>query len=151
MAEEWAYEEASDEEKLQIAQRFLLASPPGQVHEVLRDVAKLVPAHVLPDAALKGRAARVQRQNCLPVDVPDADYKARSPLICSRHQEIEVLTTVLFDTVDLDLRGGEVDAAHYIDPIGNRILGFDHIKQQVVADDVAEIPEERISDFEKER
>ncbi|EGZ19395.1 hypothetical protein PHYSODRAFT_543033 [Phytophthora sojae] len=97
MAEEWAYEEASDEEKLQIAQRFLLASPPGQVHEVLRDVAKLVPAHIL---------------------------------ICEE---------------------GEVDAAHYIDPIGNRILGFDHIKQQVVADDVAEIPEERISDFEKER
>jgi hypothetical protein len=22
-----------------------------------------------------------------------------------------------------------VDAAHYVDPIGNRVLGFDHIKQ----------------------
>ncbi|KAG6615379.1 putative F-actin-capping protein subunit alpha [Phytophthora cinnamomi] len=97
MAEEWAYEEASDEEKLQIAQRFLLASPPGQIHEVLRDVAKLVPAHIL---------------------------------ICEE---------------------GEVDAAHYIDPIGNRVLGFDHIKQQVVTEDVAEIPEDKVSDFEKER
>ncbi|KUF92364.1 Peptidyl-prolyl cis-trans isomerase FKBP62 [Phytophthora nicotianae] len=97
MAEEWAYEEASDEEKLQIAQRFLLASPPGQIHEVLRDVAKLVPAHIL---------------------------------ICEE---------------------GEVDAAHYVDPIGNRVLGFDHIKQQIVAEDVAEIPEDRVTDFEKER
>ncbi|ETN16804.1 hypothetical protein, variant [Phytophthora nicotianae INRA-310] len=46
---------------------------------------------------------------------------------------------------------GEVDAAHYVDPIGNRVLGFDHIKQQIVAEDVAEIPEDRVTDFEKER
>ncbi|EEY62586.1 F-actin-capping protein subunit alpha, putative [Phytophthora infestans T30-4] len=97
MAEEWAYEEASDEEKLQIAQRFLLASPPGQVHEVLRDVAKLVPAHIL---------------------------------ICEE---------------------GEVDAAHYVDPIGNRVLGFDRFQQQIVPDDVAEIPEDKVTDFEKDR
>ncbi|KAF1792823.1 F-actin-capping protein subunit alpha [Phytophthora cactorum] len=119
MAEEWAYEEASDEEKLQIAQRFLLASPPGQIHEVLRDVAKLVPARVLPDAALRGALHAYNVKNCVPVDVPDADYKI---LICEE---------------------GEVDAAHYVDPIGNRVLGFDHIKQQIVPDDVAEIPEDR--------
>eukprot|EP00644_Phytophthora_capsici_P012003 jgi/Phyca11/106315/e_gw1.12.951.1 len=77
MAEEWAYEEATDEEKLQIAQRFLLASPPGQVHEVLRDVAKLVPARVLPDAALRGALHAYNVKNCIPVDVPDADYKVR--------------------------------------------------------------------------
>ncbi|KAI9991801.1 hypothetical protein PInf_017172 [Phytophthora infestans] len=118
MAEEWAYEEASDEEKLQIAQRFLLASPPGQVHEVLRDVAKLVPAHVLPDAALRGALHAYNVKNCVPVDVPDADYKI---LICEE---------------------GEVDAAHYVDPIGNR---------QIVPDDVAEIPEDKVTDFEKDR
>ncbi|KAG3118749.1 hypothetical protein PI124_g8630 [Phytophthora idaei] len=127
MVEEWAYEEASDEEKLQIAQRFLLASPPGQIHEVLRDVAKLVPARVLPDTALRGALHAYNVKNCVPVDVPDADYKI---LICEE---------------------GEVDAAHYVDPIGNRVLGFDHIKQQIVPDDVAEIPEDRVTDFEKER
>lgn len=79
MAEEWEYEEASDEEKLQIAQRFLLASPPGQVHEVLRDVAKLVPARVLPDAALRGALHVYNVKNSLPVDVLDADYKVRLP------------------------------------------------------------------------
>lgn len=46
---------------------------------------------------------------------------------------------------------GEVDAAHYVDPIGNRVLGFDHIKQQIVPEDVAEIPESSVTDFEKER
>ncbi|KAI9907478.1 hypothetical protein PsorP6_002891 [Peronosclerospora sorghi] len=127
MAEDWAYEEASDEEKLAIAQRFLLASPPGQVHEVLRDVAKLVPAHVLSDAALRDALHAYNVQVCLPVDVPDADYKI---LIC---------------------REGEVDASHYMDPIGNRVLGFDHVKQQLVRGDVTEIPETRVSDFEKER
>ena len=35
MAEEEFYEEVSDEEKLQIAQHFLLSSPPGQFGEVL--------------------------------------------------------------------------------------------------------------------
>ncbi|OWY96653.1 F-actin-capping protein subunit alpha, partial [Phytophthora megakarya] len=143
MSEEWAYEEASDEEKLQIAQRFLLASPPGQVNEVLRDVAKLVPPgqvnevlrdvaklvppRVLPDAALRGALHAYNVKNCLPVDVPDADYKI---LICEE---------------------GEVDAAHYVDPIGNRVLGFDHIKQQIVPEDVAELPEALVTDFEKER
>ncbi|KAG7397625.1 F-actin-capping protein [Phytophthora boehmeriae] len=120
MAEEWAYEEATDDEKLQIAQRFLLASPPGQVHEVLRDVAKLVPAHVLPEAALRGALHAYNVKNCLPVDI----------LICEE---------------------GEVDAAHYVDPIGNRVLGFDHIKQQIVAEDVAELPEALVTDFEKDR
>ncbi|KAF4317496.1 hypothetical protein BBO99_00003914 [Phytophthora kernoviae] len=120
MAEEWAYEEASDDEKLQIAQRFLLASPPGQVHEVLRDVAKLVPASVLPDAALRGALHAYNVKTSLPVDI----------LICKE---------------------GEVDAAHYVDPIGNRVLGFDHIKQQIVAEDVAELPEALVTDFEKDR
>jgi hypothetical protein len=35
MAEENPVEEVSDEEKLQIAQHFLLSSPPGQFHEIL--------------------------------------------------------------------------------------------------------------------
>jgi TRAP-type mannitol/chloroaromatic compound transport system substrate-binding protein len=46
---------------------------------------------------------------------------------------------------------GEVDAAHYVDPIDNRVLGFDHIKQLIVPEDVAEMPEARVTDFEKDR
>ncbi|RLN20541.1 hypothetical protein BBJ28_00019314 [Nothophytophthora sp. Chile5] len=152
MAEEWAYEEASDEEKLQIAQRFLLASPPGQVHEVLRDVAKLVPARVLPDAALRGALHASNVRNFLPVDVPDGDYKARSrvDLIWPSNASFPGICGCVSRQI-LICEEGEVDAAHYVDPIGNRVLGFDHIKQQIVAEDVAELPEALVSPFEKER
>jgi capping protein alpha len=73
----WASEEAPDAEKLAIAQHFLLSSPPGQVHEVLRDVAKLVPPRVLSDDALRGALHAYNLQSLLPVDVPGADYKVR--------------------------------------------------------------------------
>lgn len=75
MADEWGYEDAPDDEKLRIAQHFLLSSPPGQVHDVLRDVAKLVPARVLTDAALRGALHAYNLKNVLPVEVPDADYQ----------------------------------------------------------------------------
>uniref|UniRef100_A0AAV1TS71 F-actin-capping protein subunit alpha n=1 Tax=Peronospora matthiolae TaxID=2874970 RepID=A0AAV1TS71_9STRA len=127
MAEEWVYEEATDEEKLQIAQRFILASPPGQAHEVLHDVSKITPPHVLSDDALRFALRAYNVKHCIPVDVPDADYKV---LICEE---------------------GEVDATHYVDPIGNRVLGFDHMKQLVVPEDVAEIPESMVTDFEEAR
>ncbi|CAI5720580.1 unnamed protein product [Hyaloperonospora brassicae] len=127
MADEWVHEGASDEEKLQIAQRFILDSPPGQAHEVLRDVAKIVPPHVLSDEALREVLQAYNVETSIPVDVPDADYKI---LICKE---------------------AEVDATHYVDPIGNRVLGFDHMKQQVVPEDVAELPEAMITDFEHER
>lgn len=83
MADEWGYEDAPDDEKLRIAQHFLLSSPPGQVHDVLRDVAKLVPARVLTDAALRGALHAYNLKNVLPVEVPDADYQVRHLLCCS--------------------------------------------------------------------
>ncbi|CAH0514012.1 unnamed protein product [Peronospora belbahrii] len=104
MAKEW---EASDEEKLQIAQRFLLASPPGQFYEVLRDIEKLVPGHILSDTVRQSVLHAYNIKNFLPVEVPDADYKI---LICEE---------------------GEIDDAHYIDPIGNRVLEFEKERQQV--------------------
>ena len=78
MADEWVHEDASDEEKLQIAQRFILDSPPGQTHEVLRDVAKIAPPHVLSDEALREVLQAYNVDTSIPVDVPDADYKVRS-------------------------------------------------------------------------
>lgn len=78
MADDWGYEDAPDDEKLRIAQHFLLSSPPGQEHEVLRDVAKLVPARVLTDAALRGALHAYNVKHALAVDVPDADYQVNA-------------------------------------------------------------------------
>ncbi|KAJ0402185.1 hypothetical protein ATCC90586_008784 [Pythium insidiosum] len=126
--DEWQYEEASDEEKLRIAQHFLLSSPPGEAHEVLRDVARLVPAHVLTDAALQGALHSYNVRNMLPVAVPDGDYKM---LICDDAQ---------------------VDATHFADMTARRVRGFDHVKQQLIAGDVAELPAAwTSSSFEAER
>uniref|UniRef100_K3WD37 F-actin-capping protein subunit alpha n=1 Tax=Globisporangium ultimum (strain ATCC 200006 / CBS 805.95 / DAOM BR144) TaxID=431595 RepID=K3WD37_GLOUD len=127
MADEWGYEDAPDDEKLRIAQHFLLSSPPGQIHDVLRDVAKLVPARVLTDSALRGALRAYNVANTLPIDVPDADYRM---LICEE---------------------GEVDATHYVDPIGKRVFGVDHVKQQVIPEDVAELPASFTTSFESER
>lgn len=104
MADTWQEEEASGDEKLRIAQHFLVSSPPGQVHEVLRDVAKLAP-HILTESALRGALYAYNKKCMVPVRVPDADYTI---LICN------------------DAR---IDATHYVDPIGRRVFGFDPIKQ----------------------
>lgn len=115
MADEWAYEEASEQEKLQLAQHFLLSSPPGQVHEVVRDVAKLVPPRVLTDAALRGALHAYNVQSLLPVDVPDADYKASCLLFWRTSLEaVEVADTRSVPLSDPDLRGGRggPDALH---------------------------------------
>jgi hypothetical protein len=44
-----------------------------------------------------------------------------------------------------------VDASHYIDPIGRRVLGFDHIKQQIIPDDIEDLPPVDNKDLESER
>ncbi|TMW65538.1 hypothetical protein Poli38472_008180 [Pythium oligandrum] len=124
----WEYEDnATDQEKLQIAQHFLLSSPPGQVNDVLRDVVKLVPAHVLTDSALRGALHSYNVKSMLPVAVPDAEYKI---LICEDAQ---------------------VDATHYVDPIGRRVLGFDHIKQAIIPGDVSDLPASFSTPFDSER
>ncbi|DBA05352.1 TPA: hypothetical protein N0F65_007514 [Lagenidium giganteum] len=127
MADEWAVDNATDEEKLRIAQHYLMSSPPGQIHEVLRDVSKLVPSHVLTDAAVRGAYHTYNLRHAVPAAVPDADYQV---LICEE---------------------SEVDPAHYVDPIGRRVLGYDHVKQQIVAGDVSDLPASFQTQFENER
>ena len=46
----------TDEERLQIAQHFLLSSPPCQFHEVLSDVRKILPEGLLTDPLTAGIA-----------------------------------------------------------------------------------------------
>jgi capping protein alpha len=78
MSTEWEYEEANDQEKLQIAQHFLVSTPPGQVHDVMRDLKKLVPSHVLTESVLRGAMHAFNLRNTLPVLVPESNYQVSS-------------------------------------------------------------------------
>lgn len=64
------YEEISDQEKLQIAQHFLLSSPPGQFAEVLSDVKAIVPKSLLSDPMVAGirRAYSLASPQLVPIE-----------------------------------------------------------------------------------
>eukprot|EP00937_MAST-01D_sp_MAST-1D-sp2_P002796 g2796.t1 len=108
MAEE-EMEEATPEEKLRIAQHYLLCSPPGQINDVLTDVRKLLPDGLLTDDLLRAyfRTYNLDQYKV----IVNGDHK------------------MLVSAV------GEVDASHYIDPASGEVVGVDHIGQAVVAED----------------
>lgn len=98
-----AFEEsASAEERLQIAQHYLLSAPPGQFHEVLTDVRKLVADGILTEALETG-IARV--------------YNAKNGKVVSAPSGAKVVIA----------SAGEVDATHYVDPTTSSIFAIDHL------------------------
>lgn len=68
-------ETITDEERLQIAQHFLLSSPPCQFHEVLADVKKILPDNLLTDPLAAGIARAYNIKTGRVVVSPD-DSKA---------------------------------------------------------------------------
>ncbi|ETW01128.1 hypothetical protein H310_06738 [Aphanomyces invadans] len=105
---------ASDAEKLAVAKGFLLASPPGEVREVAKDVTKLVPRGLLSDTALRGIMHTYNVENCLPMQLPNEEESKRL-VICQE---------------------GEVDASHYLDTHSQKVWGFDHVTQEILPQDV---------------
>ncbi|RHZ20210.1 hypothetical protein DYB37_003827 [Aphanomyces astaci] len=104
----------SDAEKLNVAKGFLLASPPGEVRDVSKDVAKLLPRGLLSDTALRGILHTYNVENSLPVQIPNEDESKRL-VVCQE---------------------GEVDVGHYLDTHGRKVWGFDHVTQEILAQDV---------------
>lgn len=109
-AEDYDYEEVSDEEKIKIAQHFVVSSPPFQIGEVTSDVKKLLPDGLLTDGALSGAYRVYNLENCV-----SSDLNGEKVLIC---------------------KSAEVDPTHYVDPKSKQVFGFNHISQEVVASDV---------------
>jgi len=103
MAEEETYEEepVSDEEKLQIAQHYLLNAPPGQFTAVLEDVKALLPPGLLGDAVLQGIAREFNVRN------------------------LRILASG--DTKVLISKESEVDASHYVHPRSGLIIPVNHV------------------------
>mmetsp|Transcript_12364 Transcript_12364/g.22057 ORF Transcript_12364/g.22057 Transcript_12364/m.22057 type:complete len:289 (+) Transcript_12364:291-1157(+) len=109
----------SEEEALLIASKFLLASPPGQIKEVLKDVQALVPKGVLTDVVL----ADVFRQ-----------YNNQTSQVMGTGEQ-----TIICDE---DLA---IDNEHYMEFATKKVVCVDHASQTIVDPDVADVEPKEIT------
>lgn len=95
---------ASPEQKLNIANYFIMSSPTGEVNDVLVDVAKLVAdSTVLSDDAVKKMMREYNVEQLQPAKTPDGN--------------MVVVSTY-----------GQVADDEYVDPSSGKVLKFDHRK-----------------------
>ena len=99
------FDEPSNTERLQIAQHFMLNSPPGQIKEVTNDVKKLLPEGLMDDALEMGIARAYNIKNNKVVKSPSG----ANVIVCSH---------------------GELDPTHYIDTTNGSTFSVDHITLQ---------------------
>jgi len=115
----------SDEEIIQIANNFLLNSPPGEFLEVVTDVRALLPNEQL----LNKTALETFREYNTEQMVQVASPKNKHQVLITKH--------------------GEVADGEYLDPRGNQVITYDHIKQEVTG--ARPIDDELDSDVEPYR
>jgi len=99
--------DVTEEELVQIATNFLLNSPPGEFMDVVTDVRALIPNEQLLNNAAPETFREYNTEQMIQVTSP--------------HNKHQVLIT----------KHGEVGESEYIDPRGNQVITFDHIKQEV--------------------
>lgn len=97
----------SDEEIRETANRFLLSSPPGEFMEVVTDVRALLPNEGMLNESAPRTFREYNTEQMIQVDSPGNQHK--------------VLIT----------KYGEVADGEFLDPKGNQVILFDHIKQEV--------------------
>lgn len=122
--EDYEYEEASPEQKINIATYFIMSAPTGEVKEVVNDVKTLVnDNNVLTDRQLSSILHGYNTSQMV---------RAKSP----------------YNTDVLITPHGEVSDSMYLDPSTGKVLTFDHLTQtitgetdqkQVLADSIAEV------------
>lgn len=101
----------TDTERLQIAQHFMLNSPPGQFKLVSDDVKKLIPVGILTEALETGIARAHNNKNNKVVKSPSG-----ANVVLSTH--------------------GEVDATHYVDTSNGSTFAVNHITLETTDDQV---------------
>eukprot|EP00178_Gracilaria_changii_P013615 TRINITY_DN38446_c0_g1_i1.p1 TRINITY_DN38446_c0_g1~~TRINITY_DN38446_c0_g1_i1.p1 ORF type:complete len:293 (-),score=40.14 TRINITY_DN38446_c0_g1_i1:28-870(-) len=101
--------EPTDDELVDICNRFLLSSPPGEFMEVVTDVKALLPADkpTLINSTAPATFREYNTEQMVVVDSPAGKHK----VLISKY--------------------GEVAQGEYLDPKGNCVIQFDHIKQKV--------------------
>ncbi|CCI49929.1 unnamed protein product [Albugo candida] len=97
----------SEDQARLILRDFLLSSPPGQTHEVLKELKELLPEQFFSSDYLKTLFEHYHHTNYFAVAIPNQDHKL---LICQESQ---------------------IDEKHYVDPRTNLMYGFDHFTQEL--------------------
>jgi len=99
--------EVTDDEIIEIANNFLLNSPPGEFMEVVTDVRALLPKESLINESAPRTFREYNTEQMVQVESPGHQHK--------------VLIT----------KYGEVSDGEYVDPRGNQVIVYDHIRQEV--------------------
>jgi len=99
--------EPSQEELVDIANGFLLSSPPGEFMEVVTDVRALLPSESMINESAPRTFREYNTEQMVQVESPGNSHK--------------VLIT----------KYGEVSDGEYLDPKGNQVMSYDHIRQEV--------------------
>jgi len=99
--------EPTTEELIDIANNFLLSSPPGEFMEVVTDVRALLPQESMINESAPRTFREYNTEQMVVVDSPGHSHK--------------VLIT----------KYGEVADGEYLDPRGNQVVTYDHIRQEV--------------------
>jgi len=107
--------EVTEEELKQIANNFLLNSPPGEFVEVVHDVRHLLPNEQILNSTAAETFREYNTEQMVQVNSPN-----------HKHQ---VLIT----------KHGEVGDGEYLDPRGNQIVLYDHVKQEVTGSKPADL------------
>jgi len=97
----------SAEDVKKVVSDFLLNAPPGEFHEVVTDVRKLIENDSLLNELASDTFREYNTQQMLIVDAPDRSHK--------------VLVT----------KFGEISPNEYLDPAGGLVFTFDHFKQEI--------------------
>lgn len=112
----------TDEERLQIAQHFLLSSPPCQFHEVMADVKKILPDGLLTDPLAAGIARAYNVKTGRVVISPD-ESKVRCKYRMSSFCGVKCMG--IWQVVIC--KAGELDPTHYVDSKSGQSISLDHL------------------------
>lgn len=102
-----SYDDITDADRIQIANSFLLAAPPGEFMEVVTDVRGLLEDDSLINDTAPATFREWNTDQMLQVNSPNGGHQ----VLISKY--------------------GEVNDAEYLDPRGKCVIQFDHIKQEV--------------------
>jgi len=99
----------SEQDLVNIANNFILASPPGEILEVVTDVRGLLPDESILNETAPSTFREWNTEQFLEVTPPGSSH--------------QVLIT----------KFGEISESEYLDPKGGQVVSFDHIKQEVTS------------------